>query len=117
MCDSTPINSPDRSSRLDKEKLTVLTDGPTGVDQAGADGDDYEAFILQLDRPLRRRDKRSRLRHAVCRHVRNGSLPHEPRVSAGRADDDNLLRAPGAKQRQECGDAVNHAERIDLELE
>ena len=115
MCD-TPINPPDQSSRLNSGKLTVLTDCPTGVDQAGADGDDDEAFVLQLDCPLRRRDQRSRLCHAVCRHIRNGSLPHEPRVSTGRADDDNLLHDPGAKQGQERRDAVNNAERVDLEL-
>ena len=116
MC-KTPINWPDQSNRLNQEKLTVLAHCSSGVNQPRADRHDDEAFVLQLDRPLRRRHERSGFGNAVCRRAGVGNLPHKPRVSAGRADDDNLLRAPGAKQRQECGDAMNHAERIDLELE
>ena len=94
----------------------MLANSPRGVHQARANRNDDEALILQLDRPLRRRDERSGLRHAVRRHVRDAGLAHEPRVRDRRAHDDDLLRAPHAQQRQEGGDAVDHAERVDPEL-
>ena len=77
---------------------TTRIQGLTGIDQARADGDNGEAFRLELHRPLDRRDVLCRLGHPVCGHVADADAADELGVHACGPDDDDALRAPRAQE-------------------
>ena len=104
------------TSEAVKEVLTVLSDRTTSVHQSGGERDDDEPFALELDRPLGRRHDCCALRGAVDGQARLPLLVDRLHVRAARTDDDDLLRRAGAEERKESGDAVDHSERVDLDL-
>lgn len=89
-----------------------------GIDNPRADRDDGEAFVLELDRPLRGRDERGGLGHPVRGHVREPDGTRELGVCPTGVDDDHFLErgGGGAEEGEEGGDRVDHSEGVDLVL-
>ena len=99
-----------------EEVLTVLSHRTGSVDQSGGQRGDYEPFALELGRPLGRRHDRCALRGAVDGQAWLPLLVDRLHVGTSRTYDDDLLRRAGAEEREESGDAVDHSERVDLDL-
>ena len=113
-------NKPHQSSSRETSALTLVNviHRRRRVDDPRGDRDDDEALILELERVLGRRHERRGLGHRVGDHVAHSHRSHDVVVRAAGADHNDLLQAGGrrVKEGQECGDAVNDSERVDLVL-
>ena len=98
------------------QRTVVLRGCGRRIHEPRVQRNDDEALVLELESKLRRRDEGCGLCHAVCAEISHTEGEDGLAIASTRTEDHDLLRVRRSEERKECGDAVDRAKTVDLEL-